>query len=463
MMQVLLLIVIFFAAFFFRLHGTPLHFVAQDEMLSWYELVAPNFYNYTHPPFPIWIYKFTTGFMEQSFFSLRAIGCFLGALAVISIYFFAQVVTNNKKIALFSALLFLVLPIPVYYSRMIRPYTQLILTTIFLYYTFWQWYTSEKKKYFYIWLLLVALLCFTHQLAYFILFSIFIFCLWDMKWFHIPRKTIFKILSTTAAMVILGSSWIFLDKYFLEGTNFELINPIFYLANAFNFLGPSIDTFFTAEEIVNSFTLGGFGFGILIFVGFFSRYGTHKSQAKFLFCITFIPVIILYFSLGAKSSWEWSRYMCYSSIGASILAINGISFLHSKFQKIGLSLGGIILLLSLYPGLKHIFVDFVADRNHWVNIIVDSQKHVRKVDAVVLNMRIFDYRPFISHNLPVYMYIPWKKKMYFKLKFHPDWYVEYTEPTAEIPPGDYLYMYYFNAKKIKLDRPRADLSIFEEN
>jgi hypothetical protein len=314
-----------------------------DEMGLWLYSVTGTASPPSEPPLMPWLLYLWMWWMKSADpFHIHFLPVVLGSLTIPLSYALASKVAESRISGLVAAALTTVSPMAIFYSREGRPYALFILVSGALYLSLIRANERDSKR---AWLVYSLVFCscgLSHLLTIEIAVALGIFAVAirfigrlteESAEFRARRFIHFLLFSLAGGAGIL---WIvqreagpivraFAGVYEYGWISFlrdVLVNlgpgPV----------GPSVDPSFGLPEFL------GVVFGVLFLAGLWRLHQEQRDDLGLLFVLAVsVPLLVKYFTLGWRGSWDWMRYMSHSLLPFLVVVSVGVEFVCGRFFK----------------------------------------------------------------------------------------------------------------------------------
>jgi hypothetical protein len=362
-----------------------------DEMGLWLYSVTGNPSPPSEPPLMAWLlYIWMWWVKSGDSFHIHFLPVLLGSLSIPLAYLFAAKVDENRITGLAAALLTTLSPMAIFYSREGRPYALFILVSGSLYLScLWANETNSRKAWL-VYSLLLFLCGLSHLLTAEIVLALGIFAIAarlvprfsrgavDFRARRFVNFVLFSVVGGLGILWILQRSAGPVLGAFAGAYQFGLVS---FVRSVLINLGPGP---------VRAYTEWSLGLPEILAAVFCALYvaGLRRLHGKgrddlvlFLVLALSVPLLVKYFTLGWRGSWDWMRWMSHALLPFLVVVSVG---LESVRRSLGAYVyaGGVALLVA---GLLSVALDLPerAEYQEYENIARYTQEHAGELKGVV--------------------------------------------------------------------------------
>lgn len=314
--QALTLVALTLLGFYLRIRNISDKGYSMDEALMIYESLTGILIEQTPflPPVLRRLLLHISGKVTP--FNMHILSVVWGTLSIPAAYFLGKEL-HRKTTGLMTAGLVTLSPVMIFFSQEGRSYAALILASTLVALFYFRAYRAGGWNWFFYFLCLLwcasSHLLTSHVVMALSCTSIFYY-LWRLNQTSSRARDkndllIFFTLTITASVIGFSYAYTRPGVTSVIDTTYSF-GPLNYIANILMNLSVAsytyIDDPFSYNVIVSLF------YALFFFLGLIHFFKNRKIHEWFYFStLLLIPVIILYFSLGVKSSWPWGRYICF--------------------------------------------------------------------------------------------------------------------------------------------------------
>lgn len=384
-----------------------------DEVQMIYEALTGNLIEQTPllPPYlRLIIFQL---FGKVTPFNMHIIPVVLGTITIVVSYVLGKEV-DNRETGLLSAFFTTCNPVVLFYSREGRSYAALILATVLITLFYFRAYKYGRKNWLYYSVSLIAgalsHLLILHIAIAIALTSVLHFIANYIGPRHVKKELAQLVICSviTFLSAAIGFLYIINRPGVLDAAStsysFGLLN---YMTNVL--MGLSTTTYTFTNDL---FSLDVF-LSLLYALGFLWGMKNLVQSGRFhhilyFFFLFLVPVVILYFTLGEKSSWPWGRYISFLVIPYFIIISLGInSIANNNIKKMAF----FFFFIGLLPGFHKVTsLTHTYHSQYYSGQFSSIDEMKTKLDGVIIvsnadvNRVPMFYYLYKKNSLPVYLW-----------------------------------------------------------
>lgn len=390
-----------------------------------------------HPPFYYFLLKIWSSIFGATDISMRFMSVFFGALAIISLFFLFKRWFGLKTASIATPFLALS-PMLIRYGQEMRMYTLVFLIVILATIVLDLAIKTQKKRYYALYAVLVALGMWTHY---------FTALAWITHVLYITiicRENLFqkKWLLTYLGAVVLFIPW--LPSFVSQVTEVQkgfwippitIITPLEYLSQTLFFMTPETANGWLVILFLAVVTLSA----LLLAKSYQSLSDKSRKQSfRFLLALVFVPpAILIILSLPPLSPMFVDRYILYSA--ALIWPLIGLTFVAFKKHPILHIALLVSIIISSVVGI--INVENRAPEGHAKYIISDINAVAASEEPILVNdeWTYYDAIPYSTNEHPIYCLDSWISYQYGSIFPIKEYKVNIIDHFGELEKSDTLW------------------------
>jgi hypothetical protein len=329
-----LIFILMLIAFSLRWYHVGFHDIWYDEAISYNHAIDnfSRFYlvDYQLPLYyamlKLWVFIFGSASAAS-----RGLSVLLNVLTVPFLFKLTRLLAD-RKIALYTVLIFILSPFQIWYAQEARSYALIVFETVCFFYFLLKYEGSRERRYFYAALIAVTLVSCTHYcLIVFVFFLIFV------HFKKISRGLVTACFLLVAAIFILIQPLLSAEFKYFSSIKFWAPKPLWIspLITFNNFLFS-----YNRQPFFNILTLI-FTAGVLVLI-FFSR--EKNSNLRFLKIVVFVPVFACFMLSKLCVSFYIDRLFIFTSPFFYILTALSLSGIKNKLLQRTLSTAFVMML-----------------------------------------------------------------------------------------------------------------------